>query len=152
MTQMKFTGAYNKKRVSQKIGDKVLKVLWVACDLTSFLMVITLMNSKTSNKYSRKTDTIGKKSNKQWKNEIRQPKMRKMKRNGSNTEHTQLHPQFNKVARRARQTHINKHRGDWLGERQDRGAWTKMDTKEVPWGDRVPEEKEQGNNPLSNIA
>ena len=33
---------------------------------------------------------------------------------------------------RSRQTHIDMHRGDQLGECQDRGTGTKMDTTEVP--------------------
>ena len=43
---------------------------------------------------------------------------------------------------RTRQTHINMHIRDRLGEL--RRTWRKMDTTEVPWGDRVHEGKEQG--------
>ena len=34
--------------------------------------------------------------------------------------------------RMTRQTDVNMHRGDQLGERQDRGTGTEMDTEEVP--------------------
>ena len=52
---------------------------------------------------------------------------------------------------RTRQTHINMHRGDQLGERQDRRTGTEMDATEVPLGDRVPEGEEQGNNPTEQL-
>ena len=53
--------------------------------------------------------------------------------------------------RRTCQTLDDMRTWNWLGEREDCGTRSRMDSKKIPWGDRIPSREKQGNNPTEQF-
>ena len=53
--------------------------------------------------------------------------------------------------RRTCQTLDDMRTWNWLGEREDCGTRSRMDSKKIPRGDRIPSREKQGNNPTEQF-